>query len=157
MRHSLILMLVLAVATLAPRIVTGDEPPVPDQDGFQHDLALQLESAGFATEELRLGTLRSVEARRGDCSLAAAAEIFHGAKADAFVAVQPEGRELHVHYHGWGRDYPRVRPLVSQYVRRYLATAGLADGFAPVVLVAADPACDLTELPISELRMQFRK
>lgn len=157
MRPSLALVLLLAVATLGLRLVTGDEAPVPDQDGFRHELALQLQAAGFTTEEVRVGTLRSIEARQGDCSLAAAAEIFHGARVDAFVAEQPPGRHLHVYYDGWGATYPRLQPLLTQYSQRYLATAGLSDSFAPVVLVAADPACDLASFEISELRMQFRK
>lgn len=155
MRPSLILLALLTMVTLGSRIVTGDAPPVPDQDRFQHELAGLLQSEGFATEELRLATLRSVEARRGDCSLAAAAEIFHGAKFDAFAAIQPEGRELHVFYAGWHSDYPRLRPLLAQYVQRYLTTFGLSSSFAPVVLVAAEPTCELSALGMSDLRMHF--
>lgn len=155
MRPSLFLLATLAALTLGPRIAHGDRPPVPDLDGFQHDLAAHLQAAGFTTEELWLGTLRSVEARRGDCSLAAAAEIFHGAKTDAFVAIQPAGRVLHVYHDGWHADYPRVRPLLAQYTQRYLTTFGLHSSFAPVVLVAADPACDLATIDVSDLRMQF--
>lgn len=155
MRPSLAILLVLGALTLGLRLATGDEPPRPAQDEFQNALAADLQRAGFATRAMRIGTLRAIEARRADCSLSIGAEIFHGVKLGAFAAFQPDGRKVRIYYHGWQQDYPRLRALLSQYVNRYLSAFGIDSSFAPVILLAAEPRCDLRTIPLADRQMRF--
>ncbi|WAT18975.1 hypothetical protein OZN62_05245 [Aurantiacibacter sp. MUD11] len=157
MRASLVLFATLAMATLGLRLASGDQAPRPDLDRFQAELATHLQAAGYSTRPVRVGTLRAVEAQRSDCHLSAAAEVFHGAKTDAFFRLQPDGRGAFVHYGGFIEDYPRLEPLVGQYVHRYLTSFGIESPFTPVILVAAEPGCEVGTLDFGDLRMTFTR
>lgn len=155
MRPSLLLLLALAILTIGLRLYTGDTPLTPDLDRFRDEVDGELTAAGFTTEQVRIGTLKAVTAERGDCSLAIAGEIFHGARLGAFAQFQPEGRPVRIYYQGWVDAYPKVRPLLGQYINRYMTIFGIDSEFVPVILASADPGCDLSFMNLDRFRMHF--
>ena len=153
MRPSLILLAALCLATLGLRLAGAGTDPRADQDRFQQDLASRLRAQGFATHLIAGPPLRYVEAENSGCTLRAAAEIWHGARQTAFAELAPGLGATTIYYRGWVDEYPRVQPLLAQYVQRHLAGYGIGIAISPVILVSAGPGCDLSALYLAGLRM----
>ncbi len=154
MRFSLLLLPALALV-LIPRIMASEAvAPLRDDARLLQDMAAVLGQQGYTAVVERRLSMNNVQAVRGDCTLSAMGDFSTGSRLSAFRLIQPAGRAVQFNYRGeWHTAQPRLRPVLDYYLQQALVRAGVRYDYSPVVMVSADPACDLAALDLHGLRL----
>jgi hypothetical protein len=153
-RISMLLVPALALA-LIPRIMASDaDVSHPDIGRLLRDMSAAFGQQGYTAVIERRLSMDNVQAERGDCSLSAMADFTTGSRLSAFRLIQPAGRNVQFNYRGeWRPARPRLRPALDYYLQQALARVGMRYDYSPVMMVSADPACDLATLDLHSLRL----
>ena len=147
------LLLPLGALTMLPRLAMPDLPVPTDKRAALDAIADILRGHGYATRLEDRKTMDNVRATRGACSLSIAVETSSGVLIDLFGSIQPPDRPTRLVYRGGeAQDLPRLRPAVEFYAQRQFARFGIAMPVAPVVMISADPTCDIDPDLFTRLR-----
>jgi hypothetical protein len=137
----------LLVLSLGLKLAASRSEPLPDGQLFASQVSRFLERDGYSTAtELRpLGMM--VTAQRDGCRLAIRNYPPHGTLAETYVRLARPIGPLHFVYRGRVSDRaPKLVPLTEYFIGRELRRLGVAAPRAPILAVAASPACDITHL-----------
>lgn len=153
-----LLGLAAAAASLALKGAAMDMRTFPDLPRFNRELAARLAAQGFAARvrDLRLD-LDMVEARRGDCRLAARVEETAELTRD-FRRLTPGLDVIRFHYRGSLRTaYPRGEHGLYSLLNRMGLRLGLVQTSQQPLAIAATPACNLAAIDFGPQRLHPRR
>ena len=139
----------LLALSLGAKLAFSAAPPGPDPAATAAAASSALARAGFDAQVVRMdrspGIL--VTAQRGGCRLLAGDYPVHGTFAAVYRGLAaPLGTLRFVHRGRMHARAPKLAGLADFYLWRELRRIGVAARRAPVVAVAASPACDLARI-----------
>ena len=144
-RASLVLGGLLALS-LGGKLAASAAPPGPDPAAAAAAAASALAGAGFAARLVRMERSPGivVEAVLGRCRVVAGDHPPHGTFAAVYRDLARPVGPLRYAYRGRLRDRePKLAALADFYLWRELRRIGVSARRAPLLAVAASPACDL--------------
>lgn len=153
-----LLGLAAAAASLALKGAAMDMRTFPDIPRFNRELAAHLAAQGFEARvrDLRLD-LDMVEARRGDCRLAARSEETAELSRD-FRRLTPGLDVLRFHYRGTlHMEYPRGEHGLFSLLNRMGLRLGLVETSQQPLAIAATPACNLAAIDFGPQRLHPKR
>lgn len=132
----------LIALTATPKLIGAERIAEPDGARLARDMAAALAAQGFRTAIVPHHLFDYVLARKGGCTLAAtnmnAAGYLRERFAEETAAIGP----LSYHYgDATGPDFPRLVPALAEHLQVWAYRIGIATAHAPVIAIAASPAC----------------
>jgi hypothetical protein len=145
-------MAVACAATLGPKLTAFGELAVPDSARLHRDLSAMLEGRGFRTGLAERGKYAEhVVARRGACRIAVTDVHIGGSDIVRFGQKTEKIGRTRFRYEGaWSDGLPRLRPYIENSAQRHLWKLGIDYGYRPVLMIAANENCRLSEIPWSD-------
>ncbi|TMJ20345.1 MAG: hypothetical protein E6G92_11535 [Alphaproteobacteria bacterium] len=157
MSRALRLSLVFAVLiglTITPKLIGVGRIGEPDAARLARDMAAALTARGFRTAVVAHHLFDHVVARRGSCTLVATNALTQGYLRERFTEETAAIGPTYYHYRGaTGPSFPRFIPVVSERLQNWANRVGIAVPRAPVIAIAASPACRLDTVDWAAFRI----
>ncbi len=153
------LLSLMVAASLGIKHFANDFSTATDTARLVRDLTVTLRGAGFRTAiEPHPYQSDVVIARRGDCALRVR-DATLAIDADQAFRAQSASLPNFAYWHrGAVSDTPpHIAAQFDEYRARTAARLGFAASFAPPIAIAASRVCDIAALPLSAVRMHFRR
>jgi hypothetical protein len=148
---SLLLGVVLALS-LSGKLLASRAEPAADEALFAESVATFLKRQGLVTRSERRPMGMMVVGERGDCRLTVREAEPHGTYANVLARMARRIGPLAYVYRGTvTRELPKIAPLADYFVGRELRRIHVPVPRAPILAVAAAPACNIMRWRWQEL------
>ena len=142
----------LLALSLGAKLALARAEPAPDQRLLADRATAFLKANGFAAAHAQRPLGVAIYATKGACRLAIREYDAHGTFAESHKIVARRIGPLHYVYRNrLSERAPKLLPLTEYFVGREARRVGLPVPRAPILAVAATPACPLAELDWSPL------